>query len=172
MRVHVCVFTLPICLNSKSVREWLSEKCSHLLSHYDRTPKRLFSSFFVFAPQFFFLFERCWKSIVTKCFAHGQLRSPSRLRNVEKYTPCYRIEICIASHFFAQLFTTSCPARRCSGIRAPLHFVASLLPVLVAPLNFVAAFLCSAHALTFVALLWSAQLPRLPIDRSTYRKPH
>ena len=65
---------------------------------------------------------------------------------------------------------TSCPARRCSGIRAPINFVASLL---LALLNFVASFLCSAHVLNFfVASLWSAQLPRLPIDRSTHRKPH
>ena len=67
------------------------------------------------------------------------------------------------------LLNTSCPARRCSGIRAPLNFVASLL---LAPLNFVASFLFSAHVLKFVASLWSAQLPRLPIDRSTHRKPH
>ena len=79
-----------------------------------------------------------------------------------------------------KILITSCPARRCSGIRAPLNFVASLLlaplnfvaSLLLAPLNLVASFLCSAHLLNFVASLWSAQLPRLPIYRSTHRKPH
>ena len=95
---------------------------------------------------------------------------------------------------------TSCLPRRCSGIRAPLNFFAWLLwlrstlslrscvsaqlcrlaPVaplnfvaslLLAVLNFVASFPCSAHALNFVASLWSAQLNRLSIARSTHRKP-
>ena len=42
---------------------------------------------------------------------------------------------------------TSCPARRCSGTRAPLNFVASLL--CMAPLSFVASFLCSAQLCRF-----------------------
>ena len=79
-----------------------------------------------------------------------------------------------------QAVLTSCPARRCSGIRAQLCRFAPVAPdllnfvtsnsLLLAALNFVVSFLCSAHALSFVASLWSAQLPRLPIDRSTHRK--